>query len=241
MEERRDTKPDGATQENGLKNIMEKLGIGSPKAETPPTIVNGFGTGKRTPFIETQPTIVNEPGEAMVKAPEWSLREVQALNQLEVLETLGSRFGTGKRTPFSKWIPPKVKVIWFDRAFSVVHIRDLPWIGDGVVADRWWGRAADVLGPNAKPVVITVKGKASTGFLIDGDKGVGFDIERKENGEGAYAKLGTTSELAWAVLDSKKAAEQFGTPTTSRTVLVYCAVSFIIGALVAMSFFAGKH
>ena len=161
--------------------------------------------------------------------------ELQYLNQLNALDELAARLRTRKREPFNKWIPSKVTVAWFDRAFTVLHIREMQWKGDGLVSDNWWGRAADILGPNTKPITISQKGKVAAGFLVDGDKGVGFNIERKPDGKGAYAHLGTTSELAWQVLDTQKFKEAFGSGVTSRTLWVVSIVVLIMGALIGHS------
>jgi hypothetical protein len=107
-----------------------------------------------------------------------------------------------------------------------------------MVADNWWGRAADVLGPNARPITITVKGKASAGFIVDGDKGVGINIERKDGSpgeDGAYAKLNTTSELAWSIIDVKKFQEAFGAGVTQRTLWIVAIVVLIMGMLIGHS------
>jgi hypothetical protein len=179
-------------------------------------------TGEVTIFPAVQKSISEDP-----------TRELQYLNQLGALDDLARRFRVSKKEPFNKWLPPKVSVAWFDRNFTVLHIRKLVWMGDGMVADKWWGRAADVLGPNAKPITITEGGKASAGFIIDGDKGVGINIERLDNPhEGAYAKLNTTSELAWGVIDSKKLAEQFGSPVTNRTIWIVGFICLIMGILI---------
>jgi hypothetical protein len=172
------------------------------------------------------------------------VREIQALNQLAAYDELAKRVRTRKREPFSRWLPPKVDIAWFDRNFSVLHIRQMNWIGDGLISDSWWGRAADVLGPNAWPITISVKGKTSTGFIVDGDKGVGINIERDDTKKfidplsgraHTYATLGSTSEIIFSIVNSKKIAEQFGSPITTRMLFITCAIIAVMAFLMGHS------
>ena len=134
--------------------------------------------------------------------------------------------GKAKRGFMSKWFPTQVRIVWFDHNCGHINIRWMDWNDNGLVTDRMWGEGADVA--NVSPVEITVDGKTSIGFVVDGDKGVGCTVERCV----FLQKLKLTAKLAWSIIGTQKVANAVTTDTTLRAKIGF----FLFGGVVFLLF-----
>jgi len=149
-------------------------------------------------------------------------RKTEKEKRMEELTAMVKSQGKAKKGILSKWFPRQIRIVWFDHNCGHINIRWMDWTDNGLVSDRIWGEAADVA--NVSPVEITVDGKTSIGFVVDGDKGVGCTVER----DGYLQKLKLTAKLAWSIIGTQKVANAVTPDATLRAKVGF----FIFGGLV---------
>lgn len=184
-------------------------------------------------FLKSDPVIkVMTPEQLEARAKE--LEESIALRKKQE-QILQRQKDIKKKVPgafLSKYFPRKVRTAWVVRNGSGLVIKDMPWAADGVVADSFWGRAAEI-DAKVTPIEIQINNDARPGFLIDGDKGVAVNFLYK--GE-KLSGIETSAESTWAMLDTKKYAEALASDATGRAKLIFTLIGIIGGFILRGAF-----
>jgi hypothetical protein len=94
----------------------------------------------------------------------------------------------------------------------------------GVVRNNDRGRAADL--GQARPKTFVIHGKTYLGFIIEGDRGVGLELDNN------ILKLTTTAREAWDFLQSAKLGSWLTDNLTGRQIALYLILGIIIGQMI---------
>jgi len=157
-----------------------------------------------------------------------SAEALQKKADLERRDAILNKKVTGLR---NRLFPQKVRVAWFERNFTALIVKDFEWVHDGLIIDRYWGRAAEI-GPDVSPIEIGIDKDARLGFLVDGDKGVAVVPRRDKD----LWKLECTSELLWVVADAARMAATYATDYTIRSKIITGIVFLVIGFFLGLGF-----
>ncbi|MFA4971911.1 MAG: hypothetical protein WC683_04810 [bacterium] len=178
---------------------------------------------------------------------EEDAKKLEAQKRKEILEARRHNLA-GKSTsrPWSRMFEKKVRILSIEQNCSHFRVTDVPWKYDGIIIDKFWGKAAEI-GPDIIPAEITIGNDTRTGFVIDGDKGCGVTVRRSAEptiqvtgADGNVTKtslmdLTGTAGLMFSIVDSKKLGDAYGTDATTRTKMMY----FVVGGLVFLLLFGG--
>jgi uncharacterized membrane protein YwzB len=126
----------------------------------------------------------------------------------------------------SAFFPEEIPIISYEKNGTERRISFWTLESSNVVRDNSRGKAADL--GEAKPVSLVAFGKAMIAFEVDGDRGVGVNV----NLDTLLLSLTTTAEEAWSYLQSGKLAKIYTDNLIARQVLMYVVIGVIVGQLV---------
>jgi len=157
-----------------------------------------------------------------------SIREITTpLKEETEFSSLIKNYRSQHRTKSnSHFFPEEVPIISYEKNGMERRISFWTLESSNVIRDNERGKAADL--GKARPVSLVVFGKAMIAFEIDGDHGVGINI----NMSTLLAELTTTAEEAWSYLESGKLAKIFTDNLTARQTILYIVIGIIAGQLI---------
>jgi uncharacterized membrane protein YwzB len=161
-----------------------------------------------------------------------SLREVtDRLDEVSEFKSLISHYNPKHRAKStSMFFPEEIPIISYEKNGTERRISFWTLESSNVVRDNSRGKAADL--GKAKPISLVVFGKAMIAFEVDGDRGVGVNLQLSD----LLLSLTTTAEEAWSYLQSGKLAKIYTDNLLARQVLMYVIIGIIVGQLVFFFF-----
>jgi hypothetical protein len=145
----------------------------------------------------------------------------------EIVDLVKKRFGKQKKPFLDRFSSETIRTLAIERNGAVIRISNLENPFPGVVDDKTIGHAMD-LGA-AKPVTFIEDGKVSVGFVVDGDRGVGINL----NPEKSVYMLSVTSKMAHAFIDAAKFAaaytEDITTKERAKMIFIGLGIGLILG------------
>lgn len=125
--------------------------------------------------------------------------------------------------------PRKIRIAMLGANGLFLNLSWMRWDDPGVVYNPGQKKAYDI--GKSIPIKIIEDGKVTQGFFVDGDRGVGVNINASEG----LMNLTTTADLAWAWLDTKKLIDAFTIDPTFWTKLKWFAAGgLLIGIMMFM-------